>query len=106
MKLGRTKNNELLYLTTDDFEIIIKDESRGAAPPFVVPDTHESSVSVWCSTNEFELGVRGVEADEEDAFANAPLPISLACDPIFFEQRNYSLYAEVRGENSSDRKLV
>lgn len=54
-----------------------------------------------------ELAVRGVEADEveENTFLNTPLPISLACDPIFFEQRNYSLYAEVREENSSDHKL-
>lgn len=42
---------------------------------------------------------------EGDAFADAPLPISLPCDPIFFEQRSYSLYAKVRGENSHDRRL-
>ena len=101
MKLDSTKNNELIYITTDDLEITIKDESSDAGPPFVVPDTRESKVTVWC-TAEFTLAVRGVGAGEVegDAFANAPLPISLPCDPIFFEQRSYSLYAEVRGENS------
>ncbi len=102
MRLGKTKNNELLDILTDDLEIIIKDESGGAALTFIVSDTRESSVNVWCSSTVYELAIRGVE---DDAFANVPIPISLACDPIFVEQRNYSLYAEVRGENSSDRKL-
>lgn len=75
MELGRTENSKIIFIHTDDLKVTIKCGASVDSLPFVAPDQLESSVVFECKSI---------------------LEPSVSCDPMFFEQKSYTLIAESR----------